>query len=324
MIAVFLDLSKAFDTLEHTALFQKLEKYGIRGNALCWFKSYLNNRTLSVKCRTKDSGSSSLSDKYMVEYGTPQGSCLGPLLFLIFCNDIHLVLEFCNCILFADDTTIYKTHCNPTYLEWIINEDLKLASDWFKANKLTLNLNKTVCMYFHLNKIKATNVTIKIDSRNIPQVETTKFLGITLDHGLTWKKHIDNLLRKIKSNLKILQESKCWITKHVLQILYYSQIYSHLSYGISVWGNSQSETTLMQLQKLQNKAVKIITDINEIKPNDFQELKILCVKQIISLENLKFAYKIKNHLLPSKINECSFHDHNGRTLKKKTPVLYQK
>ena len=167
-IAIFLDLSKAFHTLEHMVLFQKLEKYGIRGNALCWSKSYLNNRSLSVKCRTKDSGFSSLSDNFMVEYCTPQGSCLGPLLLLIFCNDIHLVLEFCNCILFADDTTIYKTHCNPTYLEWIINEDLKLVSDWFKANKLTLNLNKTVCMYFHPNNKKATNVTIKIDSRNIP------------------------------------------------------------------------------------------------------------------------------------------------------------
>ena len=149
---------------------KNLKKYGIRGNALCWFKSYLNNRSLSVKCRTKGSGFSSLSDNYMVEYGTPQGSCLGPLLFLIFCNDIHLVLEFCNCILFADDTTIYKTHRNPTYLEWTINE---LISDWFKANKLTLNLNKTMCMYFHPNNKKATNVTIiyvtiKIDSHNIP------------------------------------------------------------------------------------------------------------------------------------------------------------
>ena len=116
-IAIFLDLSKAFDTLEHTVLFQKLEKYGIRGNVLSWFKSYLDNRSLSVKCRTKDAGSSIISDNYMVEYRMPQGSCLGPLLFLIFCNDIHLLLEFCNCILFADDTNIYKTHHNPTYLE---------------------------------------------------------------------------------------------------------------------------------------------------------------------------------------------------------------
>ena len=184
-IAVFLDLSKAFDTLEHMVLLQKLEKYGIRGNALCWYKSYLINRSLSVKCRTKETGISSLSDRYSVEYGSPQGSCLGPLLFLIFCNDIHLVLEFCNCILFTDDTTIYKTPCNLTFLEWCVNEDLKLVSDWFKANKLTLNLNKTVCMYFHPNKKKSTKININIDSHNIPQLESAKFLGITLDHGLT-------------------------------------------------------------------------------------------------------------------------------------------
>ena len=114
------------------------------------------------------------------------------------------------------------------------------------------------------------------------------------------KKHIENLLRKIKSNLKILQENKRLVTKHVLKILYYSQIYSHLSYGISVWGNSLSNTTLMQLRKLQNKVIRIITGKKHIILNDFSELRILRVKQIISLENLKFAYKLNNDLYHGK------------------------
>ena len=186
--AIFLDLSKAFDTLEHTVLFSKLEKYGIRGTALKWFQSYLDHRSMSVKCKIKETGNYNWSENYAVDYGSPQGSVLGPLLFLIFCNDIYKVLEFCNCILFTDDTTIYKTHSNERFLEWSINEDLKLISDWYKANKLTLNLNKTVCMLFNYRTKSAMQINIKIDNVVIPQVPHTKFLGIYLDKNLNWKK----------------------------------------------------------------------------------------------------------------------------------------
>ena len=141
-IAVYLNLSKAFDTIQHSVLFEKLERYGICGVALDWFKSYLSNRTMSVKCKIKSGGLLEKSDSYRVEYGTPQGSCLGPLLFLIFNNDLHRVLDSYHCILFADDTTIYFTHDNMTFLEWTVNEDLKLVADWFHANKLTLNIKK--------------------------------------------------------------------------------------------------------------------------------------------------------------------------------------
>ena len=228
-------MPKAFDTLEHTVLYTKLEKYGIRGVALDWYKSYLSNRTMSVKCNVKEVGTYCWSDKYNVDFGSPQGSCLGPLLFLIFCNDIYRVLEFCNCNLFADDTTIYKTHSNINFLEWSINEDLKLISDWFKANKLTLNLKKTVCMIFNHKTNKAAKIKISIDEVVIPQVNCTKFLGIMIDENLNWQKHLDQLSRKVKSNTKLLQESKNLVNQHVLKILYFSQIYSHLLYGIGIW-----------------------------------------------------------------------------------------
>ena len=128
--------------------------------ALDWFKSYLSNRTMSVKCKIKCSGFLEKSESYHVEYGTPQGSCLGPLLFLIFNNDLHRVLDSC-CILFADDTTIYFTHNKMNFLEWTVNEDLKLVADWFRANKLTLNIKKTVCMLFSCkNTCKPLNIEI--------------------------------------------------------------------------------------------------------------------------------------------------------------------
>ena len=106
-IAIFLDLLKAFDTLEHETLFKKLEIYGIRGTAFDWFCSYLSNRSMHAKCNIN--GSMHLSSYKEITFGTPQGSCLGPLLFLIFCNDLYHHLELTSCILFADNTTIYNS-----------------------------------------------------------------------------------------------------------------------------------------------------------------------------------------------------------------------
>ena len=139
--AIFLDLSKAFNTLNHNILLKKLEKYGILGSSLQWYKSYLCNQKMRVKCRTRQN-ETTISDTSEVTYGAPQGSCLGPLFFTIFTNDLSLHLTYTKCILFADDTTIYMSHSNLTYLKWCIEEDLRTLSDWFKPNLLTLNVDK--------------------------------------------------------------------------------------------------------------------------------------------------------------------------------------
>ena len=123
-IAVYLDLSKAFNTIDHKLLLTKLERYGICRVALQWFESYLKNHQMRAKCITPNG--ISYSQLYEMEYGTPQGSCLGPLLFLIFNNDLHLHLQYCKCILFADVTTIYLSHRNLNYCEWCIQSDLEV------------------------------------------------------------------------------------------------------------------------------------------------------------------------------------------------------
>ena len=136
---------------------------------------------MAVRCTIKETGQNETSKDYPINYGSPQGSCLGPLIFLIFGNDLYRTLEWCNCILFADDTTIYNTHSDHRFLQWSINEDLKLVHGWFKANKLTLNTSKTVCMFFSQKTIIAQQFEIKKDETVIPRVQHTKFLGVHID-----------------------------------------------------------------------------------------------------------------------------------------------
>ena len=123
-ICVLLDLSKAFDTIEHLIMLEKLDLYGICGTALSWFHSYLSDRHLRVKCRTTSCGIDTLSDEFTVKYGTPQGSCLGPLIFLIFVNDLHLHLSDSECVQFADDTTLISAHRNLKYLRFCVEQEL--------------------------------------------------------------------------------------------------------------------------------------------------------------------------------------------------------
>ena len=180
-VCIFLDLSKTFNTLEHTAIFQKLERYGIRGNTLEWFKSYLSNRKIRVKINN------TTSKEFLINYGTPQGSCLGPLIFLIFCNDLNIHLENMQCIQFADDTTLYLGHPNLEELKKMIERDLKVLQDWFRANKLTLNMEKSVCLIFNDSMCKNVNMSLTLSGKTIPIEKQTKFLGIWLDKDLKWE-----------------------------------------------------------------------------------------------------------------------------------------
>ena len=193
---------------------EKLEKYGVCGLSNNWIKSYLSNRLIQVKCRTLSCNRTKTSKQYQIKHGTPQGSCLGPLLFNLYCNDLYLNVEYCNLIMFADDTTLYASHRNTTYLNHILQHDLSNLENWFAGNKLSLNVSKTFGMKFW--DTPASNITelmLNLNENPIPLVTNTKFLGVTIDNNLTWTKHINNIITKISANKNLIGRSRNF-TKH--------------------------------------------------------------------------------------------------------------
>ena len=313
-ISIFLDLSKAFDTLSHELLLTKMELYGIRGTALTWFTDYLADRSLRAKCIDNTTNKQIYSSQYPVKVGTPQGSCLGPLLFLIFCNDLHLNLIFCNSILFADDTTLYCSHKNLNYLKWCIEQDLSSISDWFRANKLTLNVAKSECVIFGPNR-KSTIKSIDVEDLAIPVVNHTKFLGIWIDDKLTWKLHVENLKIKLNKNYRILCNSKNMLNINAQKSLYYAQIHSHLQYGIVSWGNMISATEISKLQKIQNKCVSTLSP-NKTPNEIFKKFNILKIQDLVFLSNCKLVYKLLNDTLPLKLKIAFGTDSRNKSLSK--------
>ena len=300
-----------------------MELYGVRGTALDWFESYLKDRSIRVKCHTEENNRVEYSQTYSITYGTPQGSCLGPLLFLIFCNDIHMHLQHTSCILFADDTTLYFTHRNMNYLKWCIQEDLNILADWFRANKLTLNVSKTVYMTF--NVTGCNNINLVIGDEKLPYVTSTKFLGIWLDSGLSWNEHLSKLHTRLKQNQNLIRLGKNMLSTGAKRNVYYAHIHSHLSYGLVTWGNMINNTQLNKIQKAQDSCMRLLKP-KELPSKTRKQLKILNFKDMIKLENYKFGHKLQNKMLPPRIIKASQTDSRGTltTKQHKYPTRHKK
>ena len=242
-----------------------------------------------------------ISSKYVVNYGTPQGSCLGPLLFLLFCNDLNLHLTFLSCIQFADDATLYLSSRDLNYVKNCCNLDMIMLQDWFHANKLTLNIGKSVCMLFKL-KGKIGELELTVATKKIKAVKSSKFLGIFLDDELNWKEHIKALLTKLKSKIGMLYKAKNMLSEHSKRIIYFAQIQSHLTYGMAVWGSMLSGQQLKELQTFQNKCVKQI-DLRMSLQDVYKNYNILKVKSLINLENVKLWHKLHLDKLPPPVKK---------------------
>ena len=201
-------------------------------------------------------------------------------------------------------------------MEWCITQDLQILSDWFRANKLILNTDKSTYILFKSGKTNATIDCLKFDNYTIPRCCSTKFLGILLDEKLTWHEHFNSLLLKIKRNIHLLRTSRNFINTHTVKLIYYGHIYSHLCYCISVWSNMLTNTSMKKLQKIQDWCIQLI-DRNKIPiKNKYLNNRILRINKILLLENCKIGYKLLNKQLPDRVQITLSTDHTTKSLTK--------
>ena len=255
---VFLDLKKAFDTVDHKILLSKLSHYGICRNAYNWFKCYLENRTQMCSIN------GSLSKNRSLTCGVPQGTILGPLLFLLYINDLPNCLSNCEPRMYADDTYLtYAGDCVDS-LQLYLNLDLENVHNWLRANKLTLNMTKTEFMLIGSRQRLSTltdSPTITVNDNQVSQVTTAKSLGVTIDNKLDCSSHIGKLTKKVASGIGAIKRIRHLVPQATLHLIYQALIQPHFDYCNIVWGNC-GITLLNKIQKLQNRAARVLTYSN--------------------------------------------------------------
>ena len=332
---VFLDLSKAFDTLDHEILFNKLERYGIYGMALLWIKSYLSNRKQFVQFRK------TCSDEQVIKCGVPQGSVLGPLLFILYINDLLNVSKVTESLLFADDTSIFHSHSNAIQLFSILNEELRKVDAWMKSNRLSVNIKKTNYVIFK-SKQKRVNANLSLYYNNNPlkKEQFTKFLGVYIDENLSWIPYINHVCLKISKSIGIIYRSRFYLSSKSKLALYYSLVYPYLSY-CNITSASTYVTNLNRIFILQKRAERVLTnsDFRAHSTPLFLQLKILDVFKLNAFHVAKFMFCHHHQILPPLFSNLFFlnkqvhnyhtrsaddyRSHNCRTNTKKFTVLFQ-
>ena len=254
---VFVDLEKAFDTVHHEILCEKIKAYGLRGNINNLLKSYLTDRKQYVSINGFDSVTRD------VTCGVPQGSSLGPLLFLLYINDFFLCLSQTSCGHFADDTFIVYNSKKAKTIETVINTELKEVIKWLRLNKLSLNAGKTELIFFHSNRhpLDYDKVYINFNGLRLLPVDYIKYLGMFIDKHLNWDYHISNLSKQLSRANGVISKLRYNASIDICLQVYYAIFFSHLIYGCNLWGLT-SEENISKIEVLQRKCVRIMSFAN--------------------------------------------------------------
>ena len=295
-LAVFLDLSKAFDSLDIEILLNKLQMYGINDTAQKWFRSYVTKRIQYTKWNT------AISNHIDINCGVPQGTILSPLLFSLYVNDFPLIPAYSNSILFADDSNLFITDKNIEILFDRMNHDLSLLNQWFIANKLTLNLGKTHYVLFSRRKKPVCmnpSSYLKIENSVIERQTETIFLGVTVDQHLEWNLQTRAVCNKVAKYVHIFRNLRSYIDKKALKNLYNTLVYPNLIYCNSIWGYSK-HSYIAPLIVLQKKIIRIIAGVGRFHHTDalFKSYKLLNIENINKYTTCIHVHRSINDLSP--------------------------
>jgi len=294
VIAVFLDFAKAFDTVSHGILVDKLEHVGIRGIALNWFRTYICSRKQYVGI------SESKSMMSIVDKGVPQGSVLGPILFLIYINDMRSCSERLCFVHYADDTTVFCSGSDMGELSRNVNAELVKLYEWLKCNRLSLNIDKTTFMIFSDRKnVQPPNLSIA--DVNIRESEQSNFLGVTIDNQLSFKPHVKSMCNIISRSIGLMNRISSNVPLMFKKNLYYSTVYSRVSYAVLAWGRSSIGNAHL-IERLLRRARKVIA-YPQARPNQMNDLlnfdsiyKYFCALNIYKITRLNYHPYFFNRL----------------------------
>lgn len=314
--AIFVDVSKAFDCVPHDVLLLKLDRYGVRGNAHTLIESYLSNRKQIVEINGHRS-----SEK-VINYGVPQGSILGPLLFIIYINDIFDLPLRGTLQLYADDAVLVYSSDNIDQLYVDMQHDLNLINQWFFHNGLTVNASKTKYLIFSsTDRFSNIGYELNLGNDQIERVNSISYLGLTIQQNLKWNKHVENIHSKLTKFLGMLRRCSFMLPFKERKCLYYAHVHSQITYLNIIWQNAPGYV-INKIAVTLNKFMRIIFweqyNDPDLRTNDLYRINyMLNFNQIRYFEAVLFVYKVKNNLLKSNISLQSsreIHRYETRTL----------
>ena len=291
ILAIFIDLKKAFDTVNHQLILKKLECLGVEGTALSWFDSYLSGREQFVQI------GNSKSKKSKLEVGVAQGSLLGVVLFQLIINDLHKSVKFSTTILYADNTTLLISGKNLRCLKSKMQHDLDHLSVWLANNYLKLNVSKTKYLIFHKEGLSP-EVTLHVDGSTVGMVRDFRFLGVLIDGALSFTAHFTQLYEKLLKSCFILRHLGNVLPSSCLRTLYFAFFHSHLTYGSMIWYPLLKRNEQLTLFHLQKRIVRILCKVNSrthCMPL-FKSKGIITLVDQAKWENCKFIYRVQNNM----------------------------
>lgn len=292
-IGILIDMSKAYDRVQHNILIKKLHGIGIRGQSLEWIKSYLQDREQQVEIKHYNKKASQIqtirSDRITTNASIPQGSVIGCLLFLIYINDLPKILND-HCTLFADDVSILTSCEDSTTINEKLLKIIEIVKNWLTIHNLKINITKTKLLTFHPYQKEPLKINLTYNGETLKQVTDSTLLGLTIDTNINWQSHVTNINSKISKFAYALREVKKSTDEKTALVTYYAYAYSWLKYGVMLWGNSTNVPSLFTQQK---KLIRIIANIQQTDSCKlhFQRLKLLTLPCIYIYETCHFVIK---------------------------------